>query len=89
VPAPAPVGAALVGAVLIGALLIGIGDGFGAAAVAARGQARHYAGDVGHRAVLAQLGLGLDPGDLKLQADDGAQLALDERARRVVHRPGG
>jgi hypothetical protein len=64
-------------------------DGLCAAVVAPRGQAGHHTGDVGHRAVLAQLGLGLDPGDPQLQADDGAQLSLDEGTRRVVHGPGG
>jgi hypothetical protein len=64
-------------------------DGLRAAVVAPRGQAGHHARDDGHRAVLAQLGLGLDPGDLQLQADDGAELALDELARRVVYRPRG
>src|SRR6516165_10814644 len=69
------------------ALGVSLLDGGGAAVVAARGQALHHACDVARRAVLAQLGLGLDPGDVKLQADDGPQLALDERARRVVYRP--
>jgi hypothetical protein len=64
-------------------------DGLRAAVVAPPGQAGHHARDVGHRPVLAQLGLDLDPGDPQLQADDGAQLALDEGTRRVVHRPGG
>jgi len=68
---------------------VGVLDGLRAAVVAPRGQAGHHARDVGHRAVLAQLGLGLDPGDPQLQADDGAQLSLDEGTRRVVHRPGG
>jgi hypothetical protein len=82
VPAPAPALLTLAGTGLVGLL-----DRGGAALVAAAGQARHHARDVGHRAVLAQLGLGLDPGDLQLQADDGAQLALDELAGRVVDRP--
>jgi hypothetical protein len=64
VPAPAPARAVLAG--LVSAL-----DGLRAAVVAPRGQAGHHARDVGHRAVLAQLGLGLDPGDLQFQADDG------------------
>ena len=66
---------------------ISIQDGGSHRIVAAGGQTAHDAGDVAHRAVLAQLGLGLDPGDLQLQADDGAQLALDERTRRVVRGP--
>src|SRR5271166_5140028 len=77
-------------ALCLGALagLVVAGDGGRTAVITPRGQARHDAGDVGHRAVLAELGLGLDPDDLQLQADDGAQLAFDERAWRVVHRPG-
>jgi len=84
VPAPAPARA-----VLGLPRFVGVLDGLRAAVVAPRGQAGHHARDVGHRAVLAQLGLGLDPGDPQLQADNGAQLALDEGTRRVVHRPGG
>src|SRR5580704_12860523 len=67
---------------------VGVLDGGRHRIVAAGGQSADDTGDVTYRAVLAQLGLGLDPGDLQLQADDGAQLALDERARRVVGRPG-
>src|ERR1700684_4612922 len=72
----------------VDALGVGVLDGGRHRVVAAGGQAIDDAGDVAYRAVLAQLGLGLDPGDLRLQADDGTQLALDERARRVVGRPG-
>ena len=43
--------------------------------------------DVRRRPVLAELELGLDPGDGQLEADDRAQLAGDELARRVVDRP--
>src|SRR5580698_4525688 len=66
---------------------VGVLDGGRHRIVAAGGQSADDAGDVAYRAVLAQLGLGLDPGDLQLQADDGAQLALDERARGVVRGP--
>src|SRR5205807_9250143 len=82
-------GTGLAGTGLAGTGLAGMLDGFRTAVVAPPGQARHHARDVGYRAVLAQLGLGLDPGNPQLQADDGAQLALDEGTRRVVHRPGG
>ena len=46
-----------------------------------------HAGDVRDGPVLAELGLGLDAGDQQLEADDGAQLPLDEGRGRVVHRP--
>jgi shikimate dehydrogenase len=62
-------------------------DQAGAAGVAPRPQAGDHARDVGDGPVLAELRLGLDAGDQQLDADDGAQLPLDEGTGRVVHRP--
>jgi shikimate dehydrogenase len=56
--------------------------------VAAVAQPVDHALDVGGRPVLAQLGLGLDPGDQQLDPHDGPELTGDELRRRVVHRPG-
>jgi shikimate dehydrogenase len=62
-------------------------DQVGAAGVAPLPQAVDHASDVRDGPVLAELRLCLDAGDQQLDADDGAQLALDEGTGRVVHRP--
>jgi shikimate dehydrogenase len=62
-------------------------DQVGAACVATLPQAVDHASDVSDGPVLAELRLGLDAGDQQLDADDGAQLALDVGTWRVVHRP--
>src|SRR4051794_2230846 len=55
--------------------------------VAAGRQPGDDAVDVGGRPVLAELGLGDDPADGELDTHDRAQLAGDERRRRVVDGP--
>jgi shikimate dehydrogenase len=71
----------------VGALGVGALDQARAAVVAPLPQPGDHAGDVRDGPVLAELGLGLDAGDGELDADDGAQLPLDEVTGRVVHRP--
>src|SRR5262249_53018897 len=51
-------------------------------------EARDDALDVRLRLVLAELELGLDAADDQLDADDGAQLPLDELRRGLVYGPG-
>jgi shikimate dehydrogenase len=62
-------------------------DQVSAAGVAPLPQAVDHASDVRDGPVLAELRLRLDAGDQQLDADDGAQLALNEGTGRVVHRP--
>src|SRR3954452_18332090 len=50
-------------------------------------EARYDTVDIGLGSVLAELGLGLDPGDQQLDTDDRPQLPLDVRCRCVVDRP--
>ncbi len=58
----------------------------GATLIAVRSQARDDAADVGTRAVLAELELGLDAVDRHLDADDRAQLPSEELLGRIVDR---
>src|SRR5262249_34834730 len=51
-------------------------------------ESRDHAGAIGFGPVLAHLPFALDPGDLNLDADDGAHLHLDEVRRRIVDGPG-
>src|ERR1700712_4777112 len=63
-------------------------DGGRAPVVGPGSPARDHTVDVRLGPVLAELELGLDAGDRHLDADDGAELTLDELRGRVVDRPG-